>query len=199
MELKRIKQIITWADELDGVLAISDLKVAFDKNSEASLFRAINEFVDAGELIKVKRGIYATPRAKLSNIAWRLYPKSYISTGTVLAAKALISSVPERKIQAIKIGAPRIFRCTIGIIEFLSIAPKLFFGFDNINGHLVAKPEKAFLDVCYYFYKGKTFSFDPQTDIAYQELDQALIAKYLNSYDRRFKTYFEKNWRLNDK
>ena len=194
MELEKYKQITNWANELGGVLAISDLKVAFNTDSTASLFRAINEFLRAGEFIKIKRGFYATPSAKLSTVAQRLYPKSYISTGTVLAKEALIGSIPAKKIQSVKVGLPRIFECELGTIEFLSIAPKLYFGFRNINGELVATPEKAFLDVCYYYYKGKTFSFDPQSDIAYDELDQKVLSNYLPKYDKRFLTYYKKKW-----
>lgn len=194
MDIGRYKDILKWIDQLDGVVSLPDLKVAFDRESNSSLFRAINSFIEAGELIKVKRGIYATPTADLANIARRICPKSYISTGAILASRAIISSVPVRKIQAIKIGAPRRYTCTLGTIEFLSISPKLFFGFDNIAGKLLAKPEKAFLDVCYYYYKGKRFSFNPQSDVAYEQLDQKLITKFLKKYDQRFQNYYAKNW-----
>jgi len=82
-----------------------------------------------------------------------------------------------------------------GVIEHLSIDPKYYFGFESRNGLLWATPEKAFLDVCYYRYKGKMFSFDPASDINYQDLDHSLITDYLARFDQRFVTYFSAIWK----
>ena len=81
--------------------------------------------------------------------------------GTVLARTAIIGSIPARRVQAVKMGRPRTYRCELGTIEHLSITPRLYFGFGSIAGDLVASPEKAFLDVCYFTYRGRRFSFDP--------------------------------------
>jgi hypothetical protein len=151
--------------------------------------------VTSGVLIKVKRGIYATPRADLTAISSRIEPKSYISTGTVLARAAAIGSVPARRAQAIKIGRPRVYRCELGTIEFLSISPRLYFGFTAVSGVLVASAEKAFLDVCYFTYRGRRFSFDPGTDVNLAQLDFDTIEHYLESYDPRFVSFFNRIWR----
>lgn len=44
---------------------------------------------------------------------------------------------------------------------------------------MVANPEKAFLDVCYYEYKGKTFSFSPDQDVRVEDLDRETLQQYL--------------------
>ena len=194
MELSLLNSIRTLAQDLDGVFSITDLEVILNEKSGATFYRAINQLVSSAELIKVKRGLYATKSATLATLSNRIYPQSYISTGTVLAKNLLIGSVPARKIQAIKVGAPRIFRSPLGTIEFLSIAPKLYFGFERNNNANWATPEKAFLDVCYYFYKRKKFSFDPFSDIAVEDLKRATINQFLRKYDQRFQTYFKKNW-----
>lgn len=130
-------------------------------------------------LDKDKKSIYATPTATLETISSRIEPKSYISTGTVLAKKAIIGFVPALKVQAVKLGRPRIYKCKTGIIEHLSISPKLFFGFSAKNGKLVATPEKAFLDVCYFYFKGKRFSFEAMSDYLPPE-ETAGLQCYLN-------------------
>lgn len=195
MEMDQYNAVQRWAKELDGVFCLADLKVVLDERADATLFRKLAKLVEAGALIKITRGFYATPTASLVTICSRIEPESYISTGTVLAQKALIGSIPARKVQAVKIGRPRIYQSELGTIEHLSIDPKLYFGFASLNGIRFATPEKAFLDVCYYYYKGKRFSFDPASDINLQGLDFNLVSSYLEKYDKRFVTFFNRIWR----
>jgi hypothetical protein len=195
MDAKRYMTIERWADELDGVFTLPDLKVALDENTLPTLYRTVSALVHGGILIKVKRGIYATPKASLTTISSRIEPKAYISTGTVLARKAIIGSIPARRVQAVKVGRPRTYHCDLGTIEHLSISPHLYFGFVSGSGELTATPEKAFLDVCYFIYRGRRFSFDPATDIDLERLDFDIIAHYLTSYDARFVSFFNSIWR----
>jgi len=195
MDVKRYNSVQRWSNDLDGVFTISDLKVALDTNSEATLYRVVQEMTECEMLIKVKRGIYATPQAKLADISSRIDPKAYISTGTVLAKRGIIGSIPARRVQAVKVGRPRTYRCKLGVIEHLSILPQLYFGFSAINGVLFSSPEKAFLDVCYFNFRGKRFSFDPQADVNIEDFDFNLIDHYLELYDIRFVSYFNRIWR----
>lgn len=195
MNIKRYKTIERWKTEVNDVFTLADLKVALDENTEPTLYRTVAQLVDNGTLIKVKRGIYATPEASLATISIRINPKAYVSTGTILASKTIIGSVPARKIQAVKTGRPRTYRCELGIIEHLSISPALYFGFSTVAGERIATPEKAFLDVCYFTYRGRKFSFDPGTDVDLTRLDFNLIETYLKAYDPRFVSFFNKHWR----
>ena len=195
MDIESYKAIAKWAPELDGVFTLPDLRVALNQNAEPTLYRAVAALVAESVLIKVKRGIYATPEASLATISSRIDPLAYISTGTVLADKAVIGSIPARRVQAVKVGRPRVFRCELGTIEHLSIAPRLFFGFAEEKGIRMATPEKAWLDACYYAYKGRTFSFDLDTDVDRTGLDEALLSKYLAAYDPRFRAAYERTWR----
>ncbi|NQU39412.1 MAG: type IV toxin-antitoxin system AbiEi family antitoxin domain-containing protein [Lentisphaerae bacterium] len=195
MDIAQYRAIEKWANELDGVFTVADLKVVLAKNAEATLYRVVADMVRRGDLIKVKRGIYATPDASLTTISSRIEPKAYLSTGTVLARAAAIGSIPARRVQGIKIGRPRTYRCELGTVEHLSISPRLYFGFASVAGTLVASPEKAFLDVCYFTYRGRRFSFDPVTDINLEGLDFDMIERYLETYDRRFVSFFNRIWR----
>ncbi len=195
MDAKRYITIKRWADELNGVFTLPDLKVALDESTLPTLYRAVSALVRGGTLIKVKRGIYATPEASLATISSRIEPKAYISTGTVLARKAIIGSIPAHRVQAVKVGRPRTYQCALGTIEHLSISPHLYFGFLSGSGELTATPEKAFLDVCYFTYRGRRFSFDPATDIDLGRLDFDIIEQYLQSYDVRFVAFFNSIWR----
>jgi hypothetical protein len=194
MDIARYKAIDKWSNELNGVFTLSDLKVALDERAEPTLYRVLADMVQEGLLIKVKRGIYATPGAALTTISSRIEPKSYISTGTILARTAAIGSIPARKVQAVKVGRPRVYQCSLGTIEHLSITPRLYFGFKAVGGELVALPEKAFLDVCYFTYRGRRFSYDPASDINLAGLDFDTIQRYLDAYDPRFVSFFNRIW-----
>ena len=195
MDSKVLKAIQEWAGEVDEVFDLCDLRVVLGDRTESALYKRLNSLVEDKILVKVKRGIYATPHASLATISSRIDPSAYISTGTILARCATIGSVPARKIQAVKTGRPRAYRCGLGMIEHLSIRPALYFGFEHSDGILRATPEKAFLDVCYYAYCGKTFSFDPENDVDPSELDRDIIARYLEKYDPRFVAFFNRIWK----
>ena len=184
-----------WAEELGGVFTLGDLRVLSGELSDAGVYKKVERLVAGGNLVKVKRGLYALPSASLAAISARIDPAAYVSTGTALSRHLLIGSVPARRLQAVKVGVPRKYSCPLGAIEHLSIAPRLFFGFTEESGIRMATPAKAWLDTCYYAYKGRAFSFDLDTDVNREKLGQALISKYLAEYDSRFRAYYDRNWR----
>ena len=188
------QKILQWSRDLDGVFSMSDLKVLFGEVTESALYKKLNSLIEEKFLVKVIRGLYATPEASLEVISNRLNPSSYISMGTILAKNIIIGSVPSKKVQAVKVGRPRVYECALGTIEHLSIAPGLFCGFKIINGIKYADSEKAFLDACYFFYKGRQFSFDLDSDINKEALNSLLILTYLKKYDTRFVSFFKRSW-----
>ena len=192
MKAGDLQRIEAWAPDLDGVYALSDLKVLFGAQTVAALYKKLQGFVSEGILVKVKRGVYARPDASLRVVASRMCPDSYISLGGILAESAIIGSVPGRCVQAVKVGPPRRFACALGTIEFLSICPKLFFGFGMVGGVRYATPEKAFLDACYFTWKGRKLSFDLDTDVDRSRLDRTAIEDSLSLYDRRFVAFYRR-------
>ena len=127
--MEKHNAVMRWSGEMNHVFTLPDLRVALAENSEPTLYRILAEMADKGTLVKVKRGLYATPEASLATISTRIDPDAYLSTGTVLAKKAIIGSIPARRIQAVKVGRPRTYRCRLGTIEHLSISPHLHFGY----------------------------------------------------------------------
>ena len=194
MEIEKYKNFIRISKELDNVLTLSDLRIIFNKSSQATFYREVKELIVNKELIKIKTGLYATKDADLKKIAHRIDNKSYLSMGIVLSNNGIIGSIPSRKIQFIRVGVPKKYTFISGNIEFLSISKKLFFGFKKKGAINIASTEKAFLDSCYFYYKRKTFSFNLFSDIDFKLLKFTLIKTYLKEYDQRFITYFYKNW-----
>jgi len=184
-----------WAKDLGGVFTLADLRVLYGDIGDAGVYKKVERLVSTGELMKVKRGLYALPAASLEAISARIDPEAYVSTGSALSRHLLIGTVPARRLQAVKVGVPRTYSCEAGVIEHLSIAPGLYFGFKTENGIRMATPEKAWLDACYYAYKGRIFSFDLDTDVNREGLNEALIMKYLAAYDLRFRAHYNRKWR----
>lgn len=196
MKMFELDEFRRLASEVDHVLTMSDLRVLFARYSDAAVFKKLEAGVREGFLVKVKQGVYALPTASLASISQRLAPQSYVSTGTILAKALVIGSIPSRRIQAVKVGRSRIYRCTLGVVEHVSVKKDLFFGYETRDGICFATPEKAFLDVCYFLSKGRRFSFDPMQDINLSALNGKRVREYLSAYDRRFTTYFKARWSL---
>jgi hypothetical protein len=196
MIVNDLESLRKYANQLDGVLTLSDLRVLFSRYSDAAVYKKLEGLVRDGFFVKVKRGVYALPDASLVTVSQRLLRASYISTGTVLAKALVIGSVPARRVQAVKVGRPRIYRCAIGVVEHLSVKSELFFGFEVRDGIRYATPEKAFLDVCYFLSKGRRFSFDPVRDVDLRVLNRDRLLAYLAAYDRRFVSFFQSRWSL---
>jgi hypothetical protein len=196
MNVVAIDRLRAFAEQLDGVFTLPDLRVLFYRCSEIAVFKRLEVLVRDGHLVKIKPGVYALPTASLVAISQRLMPRSYVSTGTVLAQALVIGSVPARRVQAVKVGRPRIYQSSLGVVEHLSVKPGLFFGYESRQGVLYATPEKAFLDVCYFLSKGRRFSFDPVEDVNMDLLDCDRIKVYLEHYDRKFISFFRQRWTL---
>ena len=116
------------------MFTLADLRIILGDKTEAALYKRLNRLEEEGVLVKVKRGLYARSDAVLAAISNRIDPSAYISTGTILARFAIIGSVPVRRVQAVKIGRPRVYRSPLGVIEHLSISPRLYFGFALVDG-----------------------------------------------------------------
>ena len=194
MNYREVNSLLDAAAAIDGVLTMSDIRILFNQFSNSAIFKKLAKLVADGVLIKVKAGVYALPAVSLEAISQRMEPQSYISTGTILAKALVIGSIPARRLQAVKVGRPRTYVCKLGTIEYLSIKEELFFGYDFRLGIKEASPEKAFLDTCYYYFKGRKFSFDLFEDVNLDRLNMDVIQEALERYDRRFINFFNTNW-----
>ena len=77
MNTRRYNAVRKWSEELDGVFTISDLKVALDENSEATLYRVLGEMtkddVLKDELEIDNVGMVLHSHVEICNCPYRLY------------------------------------------------------------------------------------------------------------------------------
>lgn len=166
----------------DGVFSNADLKSIIDFSNSASLYRRIKNLTDNNILRKFAAGFYVTEKFKPAVLSQRLCPRSYLSFGTVLAEELVISSIPAKRVWAVKIGPTREYTNQHFAVQQFGIQSKYFFGFTNLNGVNRATKEKAFIDTLYFYQSGVRFSFNIYSDINTDILDNELIYSYLIFY-----------------
>ncbi len=113
----------------------------------------LRRLTDAGQLINLRRGIWAIPGKTdplaLPEILTRPFP-SYVSLQTALYHHGLITQIPS-VIYAISLARTRVYKTQVGEFSIHHIEPSFFFGFESTGDHGVnmAIPEKALLDTLY--------------------------------------------------
>lgn len=192
MNVSDLKKLTDLSEEMDGIFTLADLRVLFAKDSVATQFRKLEALVACGELIKVKKGLYARPDADLRRISQRINPYSILSLGTVLAEEGLIGSVPGRRVWSVQTGRPQRYSCGVGVVEFLRMSPDLLIGWEWKEGLRRALPEKAYLDAWYYQFKGRSLPFDLLEDLDVDRLDADRLSTFLQVYEPRFQSYYRK-------
>lgn len=189
---KNMKTILKIAQDLQrfsasqgGVFSIAELKNLIAPANKAVLYRTLNLLEEASIIKLFCRGFYVASDFDMLVLSQRICADSYASFGSVLAKNLIIGSIPKYRIQSVKKGQSRSYQNDEYRIEHFGITPELFTGYENIKGVNIATPEKAFLDVLYYYQKGMKFSFDIYTDIDYDALDRKKIKQYFALYKNK--------------
>jgi predicted transcriptional regulator of viral defense system len=117
----------------------------------------LDRWCKSGKLIRLKKGLYMLPKhlrqvTALEHVANLMYRPSYVSLERALALHGLI---PERVdvVQSICVKRPIRFSNQLGTFEYRHVKQGWFFGYLLTNlaqgEALVARPEKALLDIWY--------------------------------------------------
>ncbi|PIQ69950.1 hypothetical protein COS55_02505 [Candidatus Shapirobacteria bacterium CG03_land_8_20_14_0_80_40_19] len=168
----------------------NDLRRLFPKDSN-NVTTIISRMVKNGIVIPVCRGRYRLKQTdiEVEKLAQNIYYPSYISFESALSKYGIINQGTYLTTLATTRHSKKI---TIDNIEciFRTIKPKLYFGFNLINGIYIAEAEKAVLDTLYFIYLGKLkISF---TDWYLKDLDITKLKKYANRFDKSFLDYIQK-------
>ncbi|MBN1575664.1 MAG: hypothetical protein JW913_03880 [Chitinispirillaceae bacterium] len=170
------------AEKMGGIFTLSDLRILFHIDNPVLLHRRIALFEEKHVLTRFCRGFYTTRQFNLEALSARIYPDSCISFGNVLARETMIGSIPSKTVHAVRCGRNRLFQGAGETLVYYGIAPHLMVGFRSENGLRFALPEKAFLDVLYFYQKGRRFSFDPFSDINLTRINPETVESLLSNY-----------------
>jgi predicted transcriptional regulator of viral defense system len=121
--------------------------VAFDTNP-AVLRLQLHQWVKSGELIAIKRGVYAFPEGPIDKVdlARVLYAPAYISLEYALNAYGLLPDVPFA-MTLVTPKATRTFHTPFGLFTYQKIKQDAFFGFNPVT--LMGELEKCLVDLLY--------------------------------------------------
>ena len=168
---------------LKGVWMVADLCNLVRGGSPLNNIRAIKHLLSLGLIQKIQRGCYISKNANLVTLACRLNPQSYVSMEVILSEHNLIGSTPKNIVSMIHLGRAKKVKTPIGFIQYFSTQKTLWFGFSkNSEGCLIAEPEKAFLDMLYYYTHGVRFVVDPLSEVDVSGLNQKKLKNYLGKY-----------------
>jgi predicted transcriptional regulator of viral defense system len=156
----------------------------FDKNN-------MGRWAKKGLLLKLRNGYYTFPEYKTkAGFAWyianRIYRPSYVSLHSALSFYGMI---PESVVQITSVTSMKTssFSNAIGEFSYKTVRPGLMFGYDIkpiTEGHsfLLAKPEKALIDLLYLypFYNTKSEMEELRLDMDFihNDLNISLIKEY---------------------
>jgi predicted transcriptional regulator of viral defense system len=150
----------------------------FDKNN-------MGRWVKKGLLVKLRNGYYTFPEyldepSFAFFLANRIYRPSYISLHTALAFHGLI---PESVVQITSVTTLKTnkFQNRFGIFSYKTIKPQGLFGYDHLpfsqgRNLLMAKPEKALIDLLYLY----TF-YTTEEDLIGLRLDEDILKEIVNT------------------
>ena len=134
---------------------LRDLRNILEIKHSASLYKVITKLLEAGIIIKIERGKYLLADTKVNDytLANFIYQPSYVSFESALNFYGILSQFPyEITSVTTKKTVKKVFEEKV--FSYAHIQKKLFWGYENRNGFLIALPEKALLDQLYFFTKG---------------------------------------------
>jgi hypothetical protein len=165
-----------------GVFSAADLQTALAERHRSAMTRRLKGLVERGALQRFIRGWYLTATFDAPTLCARLSPTATLSFDTVLAQAGFIEERPPNQWLTTRVGPTRRYEGAGIVVEQLSIAAHLDFGFEVIDGVRWALPEKAVLDTLYFHLRGRRFTFDIYSDVAYHRLDRGRLEEFLSHY-----------------
>ncbi len=142
---------------------------------------SLNRLVKREELTRISHGLYTMDVAALDfeKIACEIYRPAYVSFESALAMHNVLSQKPLH-ITLASTNRSKKIRLGDRLAIYHHLKRDLFWGFVRYGDHLLAEPEKAFLDLAYLSSKGYAH-FD------FEEMNLELLnKKKLERYCRKF-------------
>lgn len=181
--LPPILSVYKSAQQLGGVLTTSDIANLANLNDPIKIDNFIKRLIKEGVVQRYIRGVYVIDKYSSEILAAKICPNSYLSLGTVLSKSLVIGSVPAKTIYAVRVGRNQEFNLDDTRIKYFGISQSLFLGWYVQGGIRYATPEKAFLDLLYFYQKGFKPSFDIYSDLNLEDLNQDKVSEYLKNYN----------------
>jgi hypothetical protein len=173
------------------VFSFKELLLRFKDEDPDLLKRKLNYYVKEGELISLRRGVYATKKDyNKYELATKIYTPSYISLETVLKEAGVIFqyssdiTLVSYLTREIKINNQDY---SYKKIKDLILTNDL--GVKKTKNYFIAIPERAFLDMLYL---NKDYYFDNLSTINWEKISKILPIYSNKRMDKEVNNYIKK-------
>ncbi|MFA4831458.1 MAG: hypothetical protein WC862_00610 [Patescibacteria group bacterium] len=173
-----------------AVFSTKDVALLWGEEKEQTVASRLIKYVNAGKLIRVRRGIYAKDKNyDRFELVTRIYTPSYISFETVLTRAGInfqyydsifVASYVTREIE--------IPEQKISLIRMKDYVLSNTIGIEHQNGIAVATKERAFLDRIYI---SKDYHFDNLNGLNWDKVFQILPIYNNKKMEKRVNDYFK--------
>lgn len=180
------------------VFSTKDAALLWNESDEVIVGDRLKKYVNAGKLIRVRRGFYVKDRNySRFELATRIYTPSYVSFETVLTREGVnfqyygnifVASYVSREIQ--------ISDQKITFIRMKDYVLSNTTGIEHVNGIATATKERALLDRVYV---SKNYYFDNLRGIDWDMVFEILPIYHNKRMEKTMKRYFERYKKFNEK
>lgn len=173
--IQKIKHIPKGYFTLSDIRKITDYSLSSTRVMTARL-------VERGEIFRLEKGVYCIDRGQVdwNAYACERYAPSYISFETALSFHNVLS---QKTLHITLATTKRSKQKTVLDREMLyhHIQKKLYWGYQRIEGFLIASPEKAFLDLLYLSLRGWAICDTEEMNLSF--LDKKKTLEYVKRYN----------------
>ena len=174
------------SSDMGGVFSRNDLVTLLNipETSVGKLDRIISLLVKNRLLYRFCRGYYVRKKFDIGILSQKIDPNSYISFTNVLGRCCVVGVTAGNSIIAVSSRPrPRIFSSALGTIKYVTMYKSFMnFGIEREDNLWIANPERALIDVLYFYKRGMQFNFNVYSDINVNLLDIEKVLIYLKNY-----------------
>jgi predicted transcriptional regulator of viral defense system len=172
------------------VFTAREIALIWQEDNSDRLKNKIKYYLDKGDLIRLRRGVYAKTDYNVDEAAIKIYKPSYISFETVLAREGVTFQYYETIFVASYLSREIKLR-TGEKIKYRKLQNEILVnsaGMENKNGVAVATKERAFLD---RIYLNPSYYFDNLSGIDWKKCFE-LVKIYNNKeMEKTLKNYYK--------
>ncbi|HDS11811.1 MAG TPA: hypothetical protein ENN77_02795 [Candidatus Wirthbacteria bacterium] len=155
------------------VFTFQDICLLWGSDSQRAMISAVNHYVRTGDLIRLRRGIYARDHDyDRLELASRIYTPAYVSFETVLKEEGLIFQYYETIFAASYLS--RLLEIDSQAYQFHKLKQSVLVdpvGINHKQGRAVATLERAFLDTLYI---NRDYHFDNLNPVNWERVFEIL-------------------------
>lgn len=170
------------------VFTFREISLLYPDISYPNLRRRLNYYQTKGNLIKLRRGIYAKDNFDAFELAGKIFTPSYISLETVLFNEGVIFQPP--RVISVVSYLTRLVKSKNIAIQFRKIKKETLFnreGVEEKDGYFIASKERAFLDTVFLY---KDFYFDNLRPLTWDKINQLFHIYQSKSLEKRIAIIF---------